>query len=104
MVYEADPFNPWLAQDQAFVEAVRSKDPGLLQSDYHDGLRSLAPILACWDSTRRDGHLRGRGGVYRGGVSWTIEYTDTALNDLRKLDKRTILRIVNRFPGLQRPP
>lgn len=55
VVYEADPFDPWLAQDQAFVEAVRSKDPGLLQSDYHDGLRSLAPILACWDSTRRDG-------------------------------------------------
>ena len=55
VVYEADPFDPWLAQDQAFVEAVRSNDPGLLQSDYHDGLRSLAPILACWDSTRRDG-------------------------------------------------
>ena len=55
VVYEADPFDPWLAQDQAFVEAVRSKDPGLLLSDYHDGLRSLAPILACWDSTRRDG-------------------------------------------------
>lgn len=55
VVYEADPFDPWLAQDQAFVEAVRSKDSGLLQSDYHDGLRSLAPILACWDSTRRDG-------------------------------------------------
>ena len=55
VVYEADPFDPWLVQDQAFVEAVRSKDPGLLQSDYHDGLRSLAPILACWDSARRDG-------------------------------------------------
>lgn len=55
VVYEADPFDPWLAQDQAFVEAVRSNNPGLLQSDYHDGLRSLAPILASWDSTRKDG-------------------------------------------------
>ena len=57
VVYEADPFDPWLAQDQAFVEAVRSNDPALLQSDYHDGLRSLAPILAGWDSARREGAL-----------------------------------------------
>ena len=55
VVYEADPFDPWLAQDRAFVEAVRSNDPALLQSDYHDGLRSLAPILASWASTRQDG-------------------------------------------------
>ncbi len=55
VVYEADPFDPWLAQDRAFVEAVRSNDPGHLQSDYHDGLRSLAPILASWESTRNDG-------------------------------------------------
>ena len=57
VVYEANPFDPWLAQDQAFVEAVRSGDPGILQSDYHDGLRSLAPILAGWDSARREGDL-----------------------------------------------
>lgn len=57
VVYEADPFDPWLAQDQAFVEAVRSGNPGILQSDYHDGLRSLAPILAGWDSARREGAL-----------------------------------------------
>ena len=55
VVYEAEPFDPWLAQDQAFVEAVRSNDSRLLQSDYHDGLRSLAPILASWDSTRQGG-------------------------------------------------
>ena len=55
VVYEADPFDPWLAQDQTFVNAVRSNNPGLLQSDYHDGLRSLAPILAGWASARRDG-------------------------------------------------
>ena len=57
VVYEADPFDPWMAQDQAFVEAVRSNDPKMLQSDYHDGLRSLAPILAGWDSARREGVL-----------------------------------------------
>lgn len=28
-------------------------------------------------------------------MPWTIEYTDTALNDLRKLDKRSIQRIVD---------
>ena len=28
-------------------------------------------------------------------MPWTIEYTETALNDLRKLDKQTTLRIVN---------
>ena len=55
VVYEADPFDPWFAQDQTFVEAVRSNNPGLLQSDYHDGLKSLAPILAGWESAKRDG-------------------------------------------------
>lgn len=28
-------------------------------------------------------------------MPWTIEYTDTALNDLRKFDKRSIQRIVD---------
>ena len=55
VVYEADPFDPWFAQDRTFVEAVRSNNPGLLQSDYHDGLKSLAPILAGWESAKRDG-------------------------------------------------
>ena len=55
VVYEADPFDPWFAQDQTFVEAIRSNNPGLLQSDYHDGLKSLAPILAGWESAKLDG-------------------------------------------------
>ncbi len=54
-VYEADPFDPWMVQDQTFVEAVRSHNPSLLRSDYHDGLKSLAPILAGWASARKDG-------------------------------------------------
>jgi len=48
-------FDPWLEQDRVFVEAVRRRDPSLLASDYHDGIRSLAPILAAWESARRGG-------------------------------------------------
>lgn len=55
IVYEAEPFDPWLAQDRAFIEAVRSGNRKGLLSDYHDGLYSLAPILAGWESTRQNG-------------------------------------------------
>ncbi len=55
VVYEAEPFDPWLAQDRAFVNAVRVSTTEGLLSDYHDGLFSLAPILAGWESARRDG-------------------------------------------------
>ncbi|MBM3265010.1 MAG: Gfo/Idh/MocA family oxidoreductase [candidate division Zixibacteria bacterium] len=55
VVYEAAPFDPWFEQDRVFIEAVRARDPGLLMSDYPDGLLSLAPILAGWESSRRDG-------------------------------------------------
>ncbi len=48
-------FDPWLEQDRAFIEAVRRGDPSLLASDYHDGIRSLAPILAAWESARSGG-------------------------------------------------
>jgi predicted dehydrogenase len=55
VVYDATPFNPWLLQDQTFIEAIRTNKPDLLLSDYHDGLKSLAPILAGWISTRQNG-------------------------------------------------
>ncbi|MBT5872864.1 MAG: Gfo/Idh/MocA family oxidoreductase [Candidatus Latescibacteria bacterium] len=55
VVYEAEPFDPWLAQDRTFIEAVRSGNRKGLLSDYHDGLFSLAPILAGWESTRQNG-------------------------------------------------
>lgn len=55
VVYEADEFDPWLEQDKTFIRAVQASDPGLLQSDYEDGLLSLAPILAGWESARRGG-------------------------------------------------
>ena len=54
-LYRADAFDPWLEQDKTFIRAVQSGDPSLLQSDYYDGLFSLAPILAGWESSRRDG-------------------------------------------------
>ena len=53
--YQADAFDPWLEQDKTFIRAVQSDDASLLQSDYHDGLFSLAPILAGWESSRRGG-------------------------------------------------
>ena len=55
VVYEADEFDPWLKQDQTFIRAVQSGDTSLLLSDYYDGLFSLAPILAGWESSRRGG-------------------------------------------------
>ena len=49
-LYQADEFDPWLEQDKTFIRAVQSGDASLLQSDYYDGLFSLAPILAGWES------------------------------------------------------
>lgn len=54
-VYEGGDFDPWLEQDRVFVEAVRSGDGSAVLNDYHDGLFSLAPILAGWESSRRNG-------------------------------------------------
>ena len=55
VVYHADEFDPWSEQDKTFIRAVQSGDASLLQSDYYDGLFSLAPILAGWESSRRNG-------------------------------------------------
>ena len=55
VLYKADEFDPWLAQDKTFIRAVQTGDASLLHSDYHDGLFSLAPVLAGWESARRNG-------------------------------------------------
>ena len=55
IVYQADEFDPWLEQDSVFIRAVQTGDASLLRNDYHDGLFSLAPVLAGWHSARRDG-------------------------------------------------
>lgn len=54
-VYEAEEYNPWFELDRRFCEAVRSGDGSGLLNDYHDGLKSLAPVLAGWESARRGG-------------------------------------------------
>ena len=54
-VYEQDEFDAWLEQDRTFIEAVRTGNRDLLLNDYHDGLYSLAPVLAGWESSRRGG-------------------------------------------------
>lgn len=56
-LYTADPFDPWFEQSRCFIEAVRQKDPSLLLSDYHDGLYSLAPVLAGWASARQGAQI-----------------------------------------------
>ena len=53
--YQAEEFNPWLEQDRTFIRAVQTGDASILKSDYHDGLFSLAPVLAGWESARRNG-------------------------------------------------
>ena len=54
-VYRGEEFNPWYEQDRLFIEAVRTNNPGLILNDYHDGLYSLAAVLAGWESSRRNG-------------------------------------------------
>ena len=54
-VYQAEEFDPWFEQDRVFIEAVRSGDGNAILNDYHDGLSSLAPVLAGWESARRGG-------------------------------------------------
>jgi predicted dehydrogenase len=54
-VYVGAPFDPWFVQDRTFIEAVRTGDTSALLNDYRDGMRSLAPVLAGWESARRNG-------------------------------------------------
>jgi predicted dehydrogenase len=55
VVFTAEPFDPWFEHDQRFVRAVATDDSSLLRNDYHDGLYTLAPLLAGWESARRGG-------------------------------------------------
>ncbi|NKB65878.1 MAG: hypothetical protein GKR89_02340 [Candidatus Latescibacteria bacterium] len=55
VAYRAEEFDPWFEQDRLFVEAVQSGDDSALLNDYHDGLYSLAPVLAGWESARQGG-------------------------------------------------
>ena len=55
VVFRGEEFDPWFEQDRLFIEAVRSGDDSRILNDYHDGLFSLAPVLAGWESSRRNG-------------------------------------------------
>jgi hypothetical protein len=55
VIFHGGEFDPWFEHDRRFIEAVRTGDRGLLLNDYHDGLYSLAPVLAGWESARRGG-------------------------------------------------
>ena len=54
-VFEGQDYNPWFELDRLFCEAVRSGDGSQLLNDYHDGLYSLGPVLAAWESSRQGG-------------------------------------------------
>ena len=54
-VFEGQDYNPWFELDRRFCEAVRSGDGSDILTDYHDGLYSLAPVLAGWESAKRGG-------------------------------------------------
>ncbi|HIE29219.1 TPA: Gfo/Idh/MocA family oxidoreductase [Candidatus Poribacteria bacterium] len=54
-IYQAEKFDPWFEEDRIFIEAVRTGDTSALMNDYHDGLFSLTPVLAGWESARRNG-------------------------------------------------
>jgi predicted dehydrogenase len=55
--FEVVDFDPWLEQDRRFIQAVAENRPELILNDYHDGLYSLAPILAGWHSSRNAGQV-----------------------------------------------
>jgi len=42
--------NPYLVEDQVFIEAVRTGDPSRIRSTYADAVRTLAVTLACTES------------------------------------------------------
>ncbi len=54
-VYEAEEFEPWRELDRTFVNAIQTCDSSGLLNDFHDGLKTLAPLLAGWESARNGG-------------------------------------------------
>jgi len=54
-VVDREEFNPWMEQDRLFIEAIQQGSDAAMHNDYHDGLNTLAPLLAGWESSRRDG-------------------------------------------------
>ena len=57
VVFKGEGFDPWFEQTRVFIDAVKTGDGSAVLNDYHDGLFSLGPILAGWQSSRREGEL-----------------------------------------------
>lgn len=55
LVYEGEEFDPWFEQSRVFIGAVQTENASEILNDYHDGLYSLAPVLAGWESARKGG-------------------------------------------------
>jgi predicted dehydrogenase len=54
-VFKGEDFDPWFAQDKIFIDSVLTGETANLLNDYHDGLYSLAPVLAGWESAKGGG-------------------------------------------------
>jgi len=57
VVFKGEEFDPWFEQTRVFIDAVKTGDGSGILNDYHDGLFSLGPILAGWESSRQNGAL-----------------------------------------------
>ena len=54
---EAERTNPFAAQAQAFLQAVRENNPAAVKSPYSEALNSLAAVLGANESAARGGEL-----------------------------------------------
>ena len=55
VVFKGEDFDPWFEQSRVFIDAVKTGDGSGILNNYHDGLFSLCPILAGWESSRQKG-------------------------------------------------
>jgi predicted dehydrogenase len=52
---DREEFDPWMEQDRMFIEAIHKGSEAGMHNDYHDGLNTLGPLLAGWESSKNDG-------------------------------------------------
>jgi len=54
-VYRSKEFQPWRELDYTFIKAIQNGDDSELLNDFSDGLKTHAPLLAGWESSKRGG-------------------------------------------------
>lgn len=54
-VYRSEQFQPWRELDYTFIKAIENGDDSELLNDFSDGLKTHAPLLAGWESSKRGG-------------------------------------------------